>query len=358
MTSRLSLSEVRRASPGWYRGDFHVHTDKSDGRYPPAGLAQLYASRKLDFFALTDHNSIGAFNDFGADPGLLIIPGLEVTLEEGHWNVFGLEGWLPWMDEVCQGKITIPLSARFSGTSELLELTRGGGCLNSINHPLLKPWEWRDPATDLRLVDAIEVWNDPLWPDNAQANPRAVDFWTECLNAGLRPTAIAGSDFHMLPGEAPPYPGEEPGLPLTWVYARELSAQAILEGVRQRRVYVSLGPQMQFSASLGDERFDIGSDMELRSGRARLKTAVTAGPQGGRVRLVGGAGLVGEAPLVMGQAELRAELAVRPDRPQWVRAEVVDEAGQMVALTNPIFAGPEAKLGLVTFGEIERRTEG
>ncbi len=202
----------------------------------------------------------------------------------------------------------------------------------------------------MRLVDAIEVWDDPLWPDNAQANPRAVDFWTECLNAGLRPTAVGGSDFHMLPGEGPPYPGEEPGLPLAWVYARELSAQAILEGVRQRRAYVSLGPVMQSSASLGDEQFDIGADMGLVSGRANLRATASAGPQAGRVRIVGGAGLVGEAPLVDGRAELHAELRVR--------AEAVGEAGQTVALTNPIFAGPEARPALITFGEIERRTEG
>jgi len=358
MTNRLSLSEVRSASPAWYRGDFHVHTNFSDGRYPPAALAQLYGGRGLDFFAITDHNAIGSFTEFGEDPGLLIIPELEVTLEEGHWNVLGLEGWLPWMDEVCQGKITIPLGAKFSGTSALLELTRGQGCLNSINHPLLKPWEWRDPATDLRLVDAIEVWNDPLWPDNAQASPRAVGFWTECLNAGLRPTAIGGSDFHVLPGEAPPYPGEEPGLPLTWVYARGLSAVGILEGVRERRIYISLGPQMQFSATLGREHFDIGADLGLVSGRARLKTTLSAGPQGGRLRMVGGAGLIGEAPIVDGVAELQAELGLRADRRQWVRAEVVDEAGQRVALTNPIFAGPEPRPALVTFGEIERRTEG
>jgi len=358
MPNLLSLTDVRRPSPGWYRGDFHVHTTFSDGHYTPPDLARLCVEHGLDFFVITDHNAIGSFNLFGEDPGLLVIPGLEVTLNEGHWNVFGVEGWRPWMEAVCYGEITIPLGEKFSGTNELLALTRGEGRLNSINHPLLAPWAWVDKETDLRLVDAIEVWSDPLWPDNAAANPRAVDLWSECLNAGLRPAAIGGSDFHCLPGEMPPYPGEKPGLPLTWVYARELSGQAVLEGVRARRAFVSLGPKMAFHAALDGQRFEMGADMGPRNGRAMLEASVSDGPQMGILRLVGSMGVVAEAAVVAGQAGLQCDFGLREDRPQWVRAEVVDADGRTLALTNPVFAGQKTDSAAITFGEIVRRTEG
>ena len=62
-----------------------------------------------------------------------------------------------------------------------------------INHPLLTPWEWRDADTMLDHLDALEIWNDPTWPDNAWANPGAVDYWTRLLNAGYRITALDGA---------------------------------------------------------------------------------------------------------------------------------------------------------------------
>ena len=42
-------------------------------------------------------------------------------------------------------------------------------------------------------LDALEIWNDPTWPDNAWANPGAVDYWTRLLNAGYRITALDGA---------------------------------------------------------------------------------------------------------------------------------------------------------------------
>ena len=231
--SELSLTQVFNPNPGWYHGDFHAHTTSSDGKYPPPELAALSIKQGLDFFAITEHNTIDCYSKFGEDQAILVIPGLEVTLDVGHWNIFGMAGgsdtgWRDWMDGIVGDKLSISLPANRTPTS-VMEAAASQGLLNSINHPFLKPWEWQDVATLLRYVDCLEIWNDHLWPDNQQANPWAITFWTACLNAGYRITAIGGSDFHFLPGDHPDYPGEYMGAPTTIVGAAELSGAAVLE---------------------------------------------------------------------------------------------------------------------------------
>ena len=93
-----------RSSPGWYRGDLHMHTAHSDGqcdsqtgkRVPcPVFLTlQAAAARGLDFIAITDHNTTSQYNSLRElQPyfdRLLLIPGREITTFEGHANIFGL----------------------------------------------------------------------------------------------------------------------------------------------------------------------------------------------------------------------------------------------------------------------------
>ena len=237
MFSWLSSANVVNPQAGWYHGEFHAHTYYSDGDYSPNQLIELALAEGLDFLAITDHNTIDAFREVSQEPDLLIIPGLEVTLTEGHFNVFGISGWLDWMEPICVGQITTSLTGQFRTTTDLIRHIAATGLLTSMNHPLLKPWEWRDETTDLRFLNCLEIWNDPSWPDNVQANPRAVALWTDSLNAGYRLTGIGGSDYHRpapRPGENKP--AERLGLPCTYVYASELSTPAILAGLRQRAV--------------------------------------------------------------------------------------------------------------------------
>lgn len=40
------------------KGDLHIHTNVSDGAFTPAAVARMAAAGGLDFFAVTDHNSL------------------------------------------------------------------------------------------------------------------------------------------------------------------------------------------------------------------------------------------------------------------------------------------------------------
>lgn len=352
----LSLIKVLDPRPGWYRGDFHLHTTCSDGHHPPAKLAQLAKDEGLDFIAATDHNAIDSFSEFGADPALLVIPGIEVTVTDGHWNVFGVTEMQEWLEKVCVGRMSFSLKATGLTTNALLRQTSDLGLLNSLNHPLLKPWEWRDGSTALQYVNCLEIWNDPLWPDNEHANPHAVALWTAWLNAGYRMTAIGGSDFHFLPGESPGYPGERPGLPTTHVYAQELSGAGILAGVRTQRAYVSMGPVLTFKARASGKDADIGGDLGIIDGEVTLTAAAHETQKGCQLRLVKRGRTIAQTA-VNGDLEAEFSDIPGPDRPAWYRLEVMAPDGRVLALTNPIYTGPRQRPKPRVYGNFVQENE-
>lgn len=349
--SALSLSKVYNPRPGWYRGDFHLHSTFSDGRYSPADLARLAKEEGLDFFAITDHNSIGAFREFGDDAGILVIPGIEVTLYEGHWNVFGMEGWQDWMEDIVGDEIQVSLRGRERTTTDVMRQASALGMLNSINHPLLKPWEWRDGSTLLGCIDCLEIWNDPLWPDNAFANPQAVALWTSWLEAGYRMTAIGGSDFHFYPNQVEGYPGERPGLPTTYVYAERLSGESILSGLRKRQVYVSMGPKLTFQARARGVDHVIGAELGTFEGAVELAGSVSDGESAAKLQVIKNGNPIAEIQVQGGRADLTFSDRGDSSRPHWYRLEATDVDGGVIAITNPIFAGPRQEAQRTTFGD-------
>ncbi|MBE0408587.1 MAG: CehA/McbA family metallohydrolase [Anaerolineales bacterium] len=350
----LSLNNVIKPEPGWYAGDFHLHTNLSDGYYAPDELVALCKHHRLDFIAITDHNTIAAFPEFSQDPNFLVIPGIEVSFNEGHWNVFGMEGMQGWLEGIAGDQMVLPLKITQRTTSEIMAQAARSGLLNSINHPLLVPWEWQDRSTRLELLDCLEIWNDPLWPDNERDNPRAVAMWTDWLNAGYRITAIGGSDFHFLPGENDPYPGEYPGLPVTYVYAQSLSGSAILEGLRQRRVYVSMGPQVIFRAHLDGKVFDTGADLGIVHGELEFSVEIKSEGHAKTAQLVKNGEIVTQMPIEGSPSSFQFSDLANADQPTWLRLELLDQQGKTITITNPIFYGPPTKTGKAIFGDFLR----
>lgn len=353
MLQTLSLSKVINPRPGWYRGDFHCHTNFSDGVHTPAELLDVARAEKLDYFAITDHNTIDGYPGFSQASDLLVIPGMEITIETGHFNVFGIPGRQEWMDHICLGQTCLPqLPERFSTITQLMQATAGLGLLNSINHPLLVPWAWQYPDTQLGHVNCLEIWNDPGWFANAQANPQAVDMWTRWLNDGYRITAIGGSDYHTPnPPPDPPKPPDRLGLPSTYVYAAELSAAAILNGLRRRQAYVSMGAQVEFEVQANGRVYTIGDDLGLTNNDLHFTATVTASPAPGYARLLKNGNTVLEAAVDDLPARLQYTAPANPAAPAWYRLDVFDRQGNMLAVTNPIFAGPQLAPGRQTYGE-------
>lgn len=107
----------------WRAGDFHAHTLHSDGALSIEELAALAVSQGLDVLAVTDHNTTSHHAHLpgvGERYGIQLVPGQEVTTDQGHANAFGDIGFVDF---------------RMPGREWQREVAERGGVL-SVNHPL------------------------------------------------------------------------------------------------------------------------------------------------------------------------------------------------------------------------------
>ncbi len=339
-----------REGPGWWRGDLHVHSGHSDGTCrsqkgatvpcPLFRVVQTAADRGLDFVAVTEHNTASQaqgllelqpyFDD------LLLIPGRELTTFNGHANLLGL---------------TAPLEFRVgSPGAESLDaiLARAAslGAVVSINHPRMPSGEvcmgcgWRG-AADVSQVDAVEVFNGgamAVFAGRAESPLSGVAFWESLLNAGHRLTAIAGSDSHD-----PDRPVEAPGAlgrPATVIWADRLSQDHLMAGLRSGRVFVDLTPSglkaLDLEARTGDRRAHMGQVLRAPAGALITFRVTVEGVPEARAHVVQSGG--------GGEVLVRAEGAddltftrVSDGTRGWLRIDLRDPNGRLLALGNPIY---------------------
>ncbi len=338
---RRHFTRRRCSARAWYRGDFHAHTRASDGRQSPEALTRQASARGLDFFSITEHNLLTT-----GWPGddVLVVPGTELTSTSGHFNALGIHRWLDWRMNAPDGGCETS-----EGIGRLLADTRAQGALASINHPLLPPWAWRWTDTPLDAFDALEVWNDPTYPANDEAIEPTLALWSRLWDDGHRVVGIGGSDTHLLPHDSylPGGPPSVIGDPWTAVLADELSVVAIVAAVRAGRTYVSRGPVLDPYAVVGGHSFPPGTSLTTTlarqpKGRAsvRLGVDVTNAPSDAVVQWVGTGGAEAVAS---GSTEGTATAAVErlwdAGTWQWIRAELRDADGVLLAVTNPFSAG-------------------
>jgi len=316
----------------WYRGDLHAHSEHSDGQNSVDEIVEYTRRAGLEYFALTDHNTISHWDDLarlntGVAP--LLIAGEEITMYGGHANVWGLEGWIDFRGSDAER------------VQRLVEDANRRGSMFSINHPD-SPIPWLHP--EVRGYQAVEVWNAPWrW-----FNEPALQRWEEHLRRGERMVAVGGSDSHCVPPAKMTQPNG-PGEPCTWVYVEgPLTERAVLEAVAAGHVFISeapTGPFVELRAAGNDgvfttlpgDRIDAPAD---RGVRFRLSYR---GPEEKHIRLVGREGLVREITVATEEHDDEFELRLEGDG--YLRAEVRGfrgrpERGEVVhALTNPIYWG-------------------
>lgn len=343
----VSLTRVYNPSPGWYRGDFHAHTTCSDGSLTPLDLSRLGEESGLDFLAITDHNDISAFDELDPENEHMVLPGVEITLRDGHFNVFGFSGNSVEARKILRGIVDAPPEMKHSLIREhaeleaLMELIARAGYFVSLNHPLLKPWEWRDPLAEVSWFDGIELVNDPTYGDNYRINPATCRLWSAWLNAGYRCTGLGGSDFHSVNPSDHSSRIARLNLPLTYVYAEELSCLAILEGLRRGKVYISLGPQVELTAQVDGQAYGMGDELGMIRSPGRLRAGVQGCTGKAQLILVRNGHALASQDVTGGAAELEIELPTFDAPVQaWYRVDVLHAAHEVLAISNPIFMGP------------------
>lgn len=96
--------------------DLHSHTLCSDGALTPEALVDLAASRGLQALAVTDHDTIDGLERArarGQTAGIEIVPGIELSIEEGSMDVHLLGYFISRpsvltsaLDEICRARVT------------------------------------------------------------------------------------------------------------------------------------------------------------------------------------------------------------------------------------------------------------
>ncbi len=253
--------------PGWFAGDMHVHSDESgDARPPLTEIGTFARERGLDFVVISDHNvhtALDFFEDAQAEhPELLFVPGVEFTTYAGHANGIGATSWVDF---------------RVGDTTSIeaaAQAFHDQGALFAVNHPVLElgqlcigcAWEHDlDPG----LIHAVELTNGGgLQPFGWTFIDEAMAYWDDLCSQGFHVAPIGGSDDHKAGVDLNMF--QSPiGDGTTMVWAESLSAQAIVEGIRQGRTVVKLqgpdDPMVDFDAAGRQGDTVRGESIELRA---------------------------------------------------------------------------------------------
>ncbi len=316
---------------GWYRGDLHTHSVHSDGEGDVAGRIRAAADKGLDFFFLTDHNTVSGLVELatlgarcaGRPP--LGLGGLELTTFYGHALCLGARDWIDW--RVRPGDGGMPAIVRaVQEAAQLFVIAHPF----SVDDPYCTGCAWHYDQVMPGPARAVEVWNGP-WAGNS-GNANGLALWYGWLNRGERVVATAGTDAHGA------YGGRQE-LPFSVVYASGLNEAALLKGILGGHLYLSRAPSLVLSArSLApwrEQRAMIGDTLALPAGEAaEFACRWERCPAGSRLRIIVDGRLRSEQEVAEGGL---LDWRLQAGRDHWCLAELRDPGGDMLALTNPIY---------------------
>ncbi|MDQ3032230.1 MAG: CehA/McbA family metallohydrolase [Myxococcota bacterium] len=318
----------------WYAGDFHVHSRESgDAPVTLEEIADYAESIGLDFVMLSDHNTVSQLEHYAAlqaaHPDLLFVPGIEVTTYQGHaLSIGGTE----WIDH--------RLGYEGRTIDQVADEVHADGALFAIAHPSLSigdacigcGWMAMLGGDDL---DAMEIQTGAFSVTGSLFFNRTLTRWEDLAAAGHRVVAIGGSDDHRAGTGTGPF--DSPiGSPTTLVFAQELSASAILEGLRLGRTVIKLespdDPMIEITSP------DLSSGDGVIADYVTVRVRVTGAAMGATLQLVR-SGVAGAPIDVVGDPFEHEEIVVAGAGEEFFRAQL-SIGGRPRVVTNHFFVSP------------------
>ena len=185
-------THVARAEPGWYHGDFHMHSWHSNAKGPtPAEFVEFARAAHLDFLPVTEYVVGHHWTQYGQaqrdNPDLVIWPGREIVTYFGHVQSLGET---PGFIEFRHGFEDVNIA-------DIQKAVKAAGALFGVNHPTTFPgplfrnlcrgceFELGDDI-DWNEVDTIEVLTGD-GPGQAERVPAA-----RCRHPGRQPVLLVG----------------------------------------------------------------------------------------------------------------------------------------------------------------------
>lgn len=287
-------------SPGrWLRGNLHVHTSASDGRFTPAQVVEHYRSLGYDFLALSDHRIITE-PPAGAD--LLVLRAAEVNTSGPatpgkSWHLLLIEP-----TRVPRGPVEEP--------GDLLRFALAASPLVILAHPCWSNLSGEDVLA-LSQAAGVEVFNTGCEVEIARGFSEYP--WDHALSGGARLWGLAVDDAHRLTDDS--------GGGWVMVKSEEVSVEAVLRSLQAGLFYSSMGPEIRL-VSVEEEGVAVQTSPVVRI------DFVAKSSRGAQLR--------GSAQAPLGEARYRWRGGER-----YLRIQVTDAQGRR-AWTNPMYLEGEA----------------
>ena len=216
----------------------HLHTLHSDGNDSIAEMFRACKEAGYAAVALTDHNThsgIAEARAVAAELGLVLIPGVEVTTFRGHAVVLGVSHVPEWRNLEQRGMDALASEVHAEGG--VLSVAHAA----HIGSPVCSGCAWEWP------IEPISV---DYWEILRAARMLAdvpVALWRQLLAAGAYIAPAGAGDVHSVAAASAPRAA-------TYVFASEHSSDAVMDGLRAKRVFASEGPRLDFWLEHSDGR--------------------------------------------------------------------------------------------------------
>ena len=323
----------------WYKGDFHTHTRLSDGKETIRNAMKKAKDMEMDFYVPTEHNLM---HTGWCDTKLCILPGIEITTDRGHFNLFGITEMPEKLFDIVKSNGT-PQMEQY--VEETIKEANEKGWIVSLNHPFLTIWKWRYGKTRLCDFQCVEIVNDPTYPDAPFSNDQAIRFLDELWKDGHKIWGVGGSDSHNLIEER--YEGAEfpsiAGDPGTYVFCEGLSPKNLMEQVRNGHMCVTRFCRVIPKITVEEKQYLPGDEI-ADNGEITVLTyeATIAGlKEIPEVFLVkNGEKLPIEVyEKSSGDYYIKEEIELDSQLWNWLRLEVRHRQGAFLGYVNPVYCG-------------------
>lgn len=338
--NNYDMNKVFEEESRWYKGDFHTHTILSDGKMDNKLLHERMDIMELDFVATTEHNILPT-GWYGSDK--LIIPGIEITLPKGHFNIIGSNEYPINFDELVNIDKML---------TNIFNKEKNRDAVYSINHPFLKEWAFKYYDLELSKINTIEVCNEPAFYHAPKSNDKALKLLDILWNDGHRIYGVGGSDAHMLPTEKYEDTNETSlvGDPGTYVFTNELSAQSIINGVKRGHVYISRSLELDIEIKVSGKQYLPGDEIEIGKLHLNIEYGIKVKnfKEELKAYLIENGETIEESSIINGYVNFKR--IWESNEYKWIRVEIRNLYGEFRGFINPNFIGNKRK-SLSTLGD-------
>jgi predicted metal-dependent phosphoesterase TrpH len=112
------------------RIDLHLHTTHSDGSLLPADVLRLAHEAGVTALAITDHDIVSGIPEalaVGAELGIEIVPGVEISSRVGNSELHILGYCIRWQDQELNRRLATLRESRHSRNPQIIERLRALG---------------------------------------------------------------------------------------------------------------------------------------------------------------------------------------------------------------------------------------